>query len=319
MKVFKAILKIVFLMFIVMSFLFARVDYSFDAVAREYYTENSHYVDIRIQSLEGNAIPLQIHYQEFQPTQQTTIVLIHGAFSSSHTFLKWVSYLSDYRVILIDLPNHGLSSLYPDNVTSLRRQSDVIKEVIDHLGLTSFYIGGNSMGGGASWFFSAMYETLYDIQGIVLIDAISESYLNIMASQNLSGLPKPLVSLFSKWTPRFLFEFTLSGVYGSKVEADKATVDRYHTLIRREGIREAILLTTWETYEEVDFLNIIKEANIPVLIMWGSEDIVVPVTVVDEFEEALPQAITVIYEGLGHEPHAEDPELTIKDLIEFIS
>lgn len=319
MKVTKIILKIVLVMMLILTFLFARVDYSFEAVEAQYYTENSHYVDITIQSLESIPIPLQIHYQTFNETKETTLILIHGAFSSSHTFLKWVPYLSDYHIVLIDLPNHGLSSLYPDNVTSLRRQSDVIKGVIDHLNLTSFYIGGNSMGGGASWFFSAMYAALYDILGIILIDAISESYLNVMASQNLSSLPKPIVSFFSKWTPRFLFEFTLSGVYGSKVEADEATIDRYHTFIRREGIREAILLTTWEPYEDIDYLNIIKEANIPVLIMWGNEDIVVPVSVVDEFKKALPEAITVIYDGLGHEPHAEEPALTVQDLIEFMN
>jgi pimeloyl-ACP methyl ester carboxylesterase len=306
---------------------FYRPDLSLEHLELTYFTEDSHYYTATITSLEDDMIDIDIHYIDMGSTQDEVIVLLHGAFASSHTFIPWANALVNlgYRIIMIDLPYHGLSAGFDDHIQSTRRSAAVVKNLLDHLDITSLYIGGNSMGGGVSWVFTGLYHSdVLTVKGLILIDAVYPSSQSGRPDR-FRILSRPVIrSIASQMTPKFLLKYILQGVYGSASELNTETVTRYYDLLRREGNRLAILRNTQEITDldtQLLLLDRIKDEGVPVLVIWGQEDTWIPVSVADLFKERLniPDENIVLLEGIGHVPMEEDPEGTIVHLMTFLN
>jgi pimeloyl-ACP methyl ester carboxylesterase len=54
--------------------------------------------------------------------------------------------------------------------------------------------------------------------------------------------------------------------------------------------------------------------KVPVLILWGAEDNLIPVTAAKWFAEAMPQAKLIIYPNVGHIPMEEIPQKSANDV-----
>ena len=295
----------------------ARVDVPFDVIIETYATEYSTFVDINIKDLEEQDVALRIHVQHINKDKEDVLVLTHGVFSSSHTFLEAATYFDDYQLVLIDLPGHGLSSIFPDDVTGLRRHADVVYETLKMLSIDTFFIGGNSLGGGVSWYFLYLYQNDMNIKGLILIDALSPDLVNMMIP-SLDFMPSFITRLFSSFTPRGLFQSTLNGVYGASAPSDDM-IQRHYDLVRREGVRRQVPVMQWEPLETIDFYQIIDDSEIPVLIVWGDVDQIIPLDVASIFAQRIRNHILVIYEDVGHEPHGEHTEQFSQDVIEFLN
>lgn len=312
---------------VIVIFVFYRSDLELSDLEDTYFTEHSSYITLSIPSLDSSNLEIIIHYQDVGTPGDPVIVLLHGAFASSHTFIPWSDSLVEagYRIIMIDLPYHGLSGGFTDQITSLRRSAFVVKALLDSLSIQEVMIGGNSMGGGVSWYFTSIFHGVDEFQvlGLVLIDAIYPVMAGGRPANSLFAFvsQEPYASFFSKLTPRFLLASILRGVYGSDATLEDETIDRYYDLLRRSGNRKAILVNTQESIDTSLSLSIIKSYDIPVLVMWGIEDSWIPVSTVDLFKTdlQLSDSNIVIYEGLGHVPMEEDPALTIIDLMIFLN
>ena len=93
---------------------------------------------------------LDIHYRD--EGKGFPIVLIHGAFSSLHTFDTWVEHLKkDYRVIRYTLPGFGLTGPCPDEDYSMQKHMSYLMGLLDKLEIDRCHIAGNSLGGWLTW------------------------------------------------------------------------------------------------------------------------------------------------------------------------
>ncbi len=82
-------------------------------------------------------------------TRPATVLLLHAAMGSARRYFGWVPHLArDYRVVRLDLRGHGRSQVPPpDAPLTLERLVLDVAELMDHLGLESAHIVGNSAGG----------------------------------------------------------------------------------------------------------------------------------------------------------------------------
>lgn len=308
-------------LFILFSFVFVRFDLSKETLEATYFTADSHYADVTVLDLDGNPMTIQMHYQDLGEEDDPVIVLLHGAFASSHTFLPWAETLkeSGFRVILPDLPYYGLTDRFDDNITSLRRSAAAIYDLLALLEIDSIHIGGNSMGGGVSWYFTSEHPDM--VQSLLLIDAVYPS-----ERQDDGGLVSYLLQLdliaaiASKYTPKFLFERQLASAYGDPDNFDEQTLNRYYELLRKDGTRQSILQVRYEeetgmTGEER--LELIRDENIPVLVMWGRLDAWIPLETATDFYFTLNLSVNdvVVFDELGHVPMEEDPDTVISYLL----
>ncbi len=322
------VLSILFLI-LLLSIIMFRSDISYEEAIELYAEDESHFYTTEVFGLDGQNHEVTLHYLDYGHPDDITVVLLHGAFSSALTFEVWKDRLIDegYRVILIDLPYHGLSTGFSDQVTSIRRSAEVVMNLLIELNIESFFIGGNSMGGGVSWYLAGSYHGLNhtDVLGLILIDSVypmsssgapQGGFINFISSDFIA----PIIS---KMTPRFLFKQLLNGVYGSFSLPSDHVIDRYYTMLRVEGHRESILQNAFEEISVDDQLMILEDVvtnNIPVIVLWGEEDSWIPVETSELFRETLEleDEDIIIYSDLGHVPMEEDPERTILDVLVFL-
>jgi pimeloyl-ACP methyl ester carboxylesterase len=334
---FKIILKIfirTFLTFLMLIFLIIilsfRRDVSKESMEKTYFTDQSNYITLTIDTLDESLVTIDVHYIDYGDLNDPVIVLLHGAFSSSHTFLPWMDELVQlgYRIIAIDLPNHGLTGGFSDNIISQRRSAAIVKAILDHLFINECIIGGNSMGGGVAWEFASEYHQMsgFTVNGLILIDAVFPSMESSRPAESALFKSSFVSNFVSKFTPKVLMKIILKGVYGSNSSIDPVILDRYYDLLRVEGHRSSLLSSVEEVKAENSLsgearLTKIKEANIPILIMWGEEDRWISVDYAFSFQTALSldDHDMIIYEGIGHVPMEENPNLTLVDLLSFLN
>ncbi len=299
-----------------------RNDISQQELEDTYFTEYSHYTKVEVDTLDGETLSIDLHYQEMGEENTDVIVLIHGAFSSSHTFLPWAETLveSGYRVIMPDLPFYGLSDYFPDKITSYRRNAEAIKYLLDALSIDSAHFAGNSLGGATAWYFTGTYPEM--VHSLNLIDAVYPS--EAMTGSNFTFLQNSnfIARLVSNYTPRYLLKSVLKTAYGDEDFITDELIDRYYYLLRKDGTRLAIIQSKFEVLDNLDevLLNV-KDQNIPTLVMWGELDSWIEVSYSDSFKETLELSdeAVIIYPNLGHVPMEEDPETTIIDYLNFLN
>lgn len=316
----KRISLILLSLIVVTLLIFYTPDLSQEQLELTYTTPNSHFVTLTIHSLDQTPLPIDVHYQEFGRNNEATILLLHGAFSSSHTFIPWAETLEEigYRVLLLDLPYFGLTKGFEDEVTSLRRSSEVVKALLTHLEVDSIHIGGNSLGGGVAWYFASNYPDM--TASLLLINSIAPSITD-QRRDNISPILQTTIasSVISQFTPKFLVNPILASAYGNKSNLTKPTLNRYFDLLRREQTRSWILRVKSENIPNEDLDAMISSISSPTLLMWGELDSWIPVSTVSIFQAklSLDQSAIIIYPDLGHVPMEENPD-TVVDYETFL-
>jgi pimeloyl-ACP methyl ester carboxylesterase len=78
-----------------------------------------------------------------------TLLLLHAAMGSARRYFGWVPHLARaFRVVRLDLRGHGSSEVPPaEQPLVLDRLVSDVAELLDHLGVASAHIVGNSAGG----------------------------------------------------------------------------------------------------------------------------------------------------------------------------
>jgi pimeloyl-ACP methyl ester carboxylesterase len=259
---------------------------------------------------------LRVHYRDEGKRDGQAIVLIHGSNASLHTWEPWVKRLgSDYRIISLDLPGHGLTGTHPSGNYDYPVFVDVVDKVMLKLGIQRAVIGGNSMGGGVTWMYALSHPEKVD--GLILVDAAGAPQWkakSVPIGFRLARMPV-VNNLMLYVSPRSIFEKSLKASISVKSLADTAMVDRYWELNRYPGNRAATLRRFSLAHNShpatPEKLAAIKA---PVMIMWGEEDSLIPVSSAKWFADALPGAKTIIYPKVGHIPMEEVPDRSAADV-----
>lgn len=283
-----------------------RLDLPVETLAREFADEYSHFVEI-----DG----LKVHYRD--EGRGEPLVLLHGWSASLHTWDGWAEKLEkDFRVIRPDLPAFGLTGPAAGADYSIDFYVDFLDRFLTKLGVEESCIAGNSLGGGITWLYAARYPD--KVKKIILLDAAG--YEMEMPAITKLARPKIIRAIIRHITPRYAIRFLVHQVYGDGKKVTAETVDRYYRLLLRENNRE-VLFTVLDRIgdsknEEVEpQLHSIK---VPALIMWGEKDAWIPLELAYRFKQDLPDARLLTYEGVGHIPMEEIPEITAQDALDFL-
>ena len=328
MRIFKISLATTVVLLLAAAAYLYKGDLSAEYVDKKYSNDESRFLTM------GNGA--RVHYRDEGNPSNPTIVLVHGSNASLHTWEPWVEiFKTSYRVVSMDLPAHGLTGATPDRDYSSKAQINTVEAVVSHLGLESFVLGGNSMGGGVTWRYTLQHPK--KVQAMLLVDASGlpqfrrKSIANERNSKKTGNVQKkkgPLIfALMRKaWfrsTARYLDPYFLAvqgakSAYNNSPVVTKELINRYYELNLREGSREATISRFGgfgvRSQEPTD----VNALGMPTLIMWGSEDTIIPVSVADQFTSALANTTLIVYAGVGHIPMEEIPERSAADVVSFL-
>jgi pimeloyl-ACP methyl ester carboxylesterase len=257
---------------------------------------------------------LTVHVRDQGPRDAPVLVLVHGASSSLHTWEPWVGRLSDgYRIVTLDLQGRGLTGPHPDNAYSAAAFVETVDGVADALGLTRFTLGGNSMGGWVAWNYALAHGSR--LEGLLLIDAAGAPDARpqrVSIGMRIASTPG-FRWLATKITPRAMIERSLRQSLYNQAVIDDAMIDRYHDLLRYPGNRAALsqmFRTGISSASAADMARI----TVPVLILWGDEDVVIPLSAGEWFHAHLPGSRFIHYPAIGHVPMEEAPGRSAADV-----
>ncbi|MFM7327774.1 MAG: alpha/beta fold hydrolase, partial [Bacteroidota bacterium] len=282
MRLLLKIIAGVFLLLFVLTASLYRPDLSITEAESRYRTPTSQFLDI-----EDARVHVRIR------GSGPALFLIHGSFSSLHTWQPWEDSLSTtFTTVSMDLPGHGLTGPNKLDDYSQEYYVRVVFGIADRLGIDTFAVAGNSMGGNVAYRMALNQPRR--ITKLVLIDAAGPPAAGSPSTANPSGSPfifrllsTPVLStMMVKCTPKFLFRSTLKDVYGDPERITDAQVDRYYDLILREGNRVATLKRIRGIRSETPS----GKVDCPTFILWGEQDRWIPVAVAKRFHEAIPES-----------------------------
>ncbi len=292
---------------LVMAFVIFRTpDTEPDEMRAKYGGEPSQYVELD----DG----LTVHLRDEGPRDAPAIILLHGSNADMHTWQQWADDLkADYRVIRYDQIGHGLTGPAMDGDYRLDAFVDDVDKVADKLGLESFTLAGNSMGGWIAMGYALEHPGRLD--GLVLVDA-SGAPVERKGGSNLAfklaAIPG-VGQVMSAMLPRSIIEKSLSQSVSNQVVVTPEAVDRYWELARYPGNRAATrkrFATPRHQYTPDEAAGM----TVPTLVMWGEEDALVPYEAAGWYMEHLPNATLANYPDIGHIPMEEAPERSARDL-----
>ncbi|EFL88404.1 alpha/beta fold hydrolase [Ahrensia sp. R2A130] len=243
-----------------------------------------------------------------------TVILLHGLGSHLQTWDGWANILDDeFRVVCFDFPGAALSP--PDSTGRYddERASELLLGIMDHLGVENASIIGNSVGGRIAWKFASQHGER--VEKLVLISP--DGY----ASPGFAyGKPPevPFIMSAMKYAlPKSMLRTNLEIAYGDETRLSDATMDRYHDLMLAPGNRQALLDRMKQTVLQ-NPEPFLKKITAPVLLLWGEEDRMIPVTNAQDYLAVLPDARLVTLPDLGHVPFEEAPTESIKPVLDFL-
>jgi pimeloyl-ACP methyl ester carboxylesterase len=264
---------------------------------------------------------LAIHTRDEGKRDGPALVLIHGSNASLQTWEPWVKRLGDkYRVISLDLPGHGLTGANPTRDYHYSNFVTVVDAVMTKLSVPRFAIVGNSMGGAVAWHYALAHPDRVNALGLVdAAGAPASQSKQVPLGFKLARMPLAR-DLMLHITPRFVIDRSLHQSISHQSIITPAMIDRYWELLLFPGNRQA-------TLDRFALKNNIKPASqdalkslrLPVLILWGEEDGLIPVSSAAWFADAIPGAKVILYPKTGHVPMEEVPDQSAKDLDEFLS
>jgi pimeloyl-ACP methyl ester carboxylesterase len=263
---------------------------------------------------------VRINY--YEAGQGPPVILVHGFGASAYSWRFLSPALAkDHRVLTIDLKGFGLSAKPEDGKYAISDQADMVAEFIRTRDLHDLVVIGHSMGGGVTLltYFNVRQDDPARIKKLVLIDSAGypqklPSFIWLAKVPVLGALGENLIS------PRFATARVLRKCYYHKDRVTDAQIDTYAYYGSLPGAREAILATAQQIVpEDIEALTPrYKTITVPVLIIWGADDEVVPVSVAHNFKRDIPNSELVILPQCGHIPQEEEALETNRLIRQFL-
>ena len=236
------------------------------------------------------------------------LILVHGLGGAASNWTELAPLLlRQYRLLVPDLPGHGASTALPA-VSGLQPYADRVARVAELEGMLPAPVVGHSLGGMVVLRLALRRPD--DVEAVVLAGAAGLSIGNVWGRQ--------LLSVFTTVRPG-----RLAGRYRSLVQRSR--------LLRRlvfgfvsvsdpvgltdqavEGFLAGQLLHTdvdsaWQALRRDDPRQELEAVRGPVLVLWGAEDVQLPLDDAFEYTRRLRARLRVI-PGCGHLLIGERPE-----------
>ena len=106
-------------------------------------------------------------------------------------------------------------------------------------------------------------------------------------------------------------------VYADDSKGTPELIRRYRELSLREGNRQAFVDRTLQL--ETSDPDQLAEITAPTLILWGAQDVWIPVEDAARFEAGIADSRVIIYPDLGHIPMEDAPARTAADARAFLA
>jgi pimeloyl-ACP methyl ester carboxylesterase len=275
-------------------------------------------------SLFVEAGGLLVHYK-VAGQGEPTVVLLHGFAASVFSWRKVMEPLSEAgMVVAFDRPGFGLTERpVPgdwggESPYSSEAQADLTVAVLDELGIDRAVLVGHSAGGTIALLTAIRYPER--VEALVLEDAAVYGYISTPEWMG-PFLRMPLMDRFGPLTVRSVTLWGEAALRTAWSDPEKITVELisgYKKPLQVENWDRAL----WEVVLASHPLRLeerLGEVSVPVVVITGEGDRIVPARSSERLAGELPVAQLVVIPDCGHVPHEECPAEFLESVGAFLA
>jgi pimeloyl-ACP methyl ester carboxylesterase len=255
------------------------------------------------------------------------LLLLHGIANNCQTWADVIPRLAEsHTVIAPDLLGHGESDK-PRGDYSIAGYANGLRDLTSVLDIEQATIVGHSLGGGIALQFAYQFPERCERLALVGSGGLGPELSAGLRAATLPGAELVLGALTGISGPLRV------GLQGVGRIGRVARLQRLHDLaeagdallaLKDVEARRAFLRTLRGVADArgqaVSALDRLYLANaVPMLVIWGSRDPIVPALHAETVRELVPTARVEVFQGAGHWPHLDDPERFCDVLLDFIA
>jgi pimeloyl-ACP methyl ester carboxylesterase len=220
-------------------------------------------------------------------------VIVHGGGQGARAWRKNAESLSrNFRVYIPDLPGFGYSESANDGFY-LPEFVDFVANFSEAVGIDSFYLMGHSIGGGIALHYALKFPR--KVKGLVLISSWCLGYETALWIRFLSQ-------------PFFCNSFGEAGL--TLMNGLEWLVRRFHAPFKFDNPlshpnMDIGMKMTNSKGQTTVLLNSLCQLLMPTMLVWGSNDPVVPAHQAYTAGELIPDCEVHIFQGCGHSVYRE--------------
>lgn len=239
------------------------------------------------------------------------VVLVHGYLESMYVWDDFVPLLAPHvRVVTVDVPGHGISQVLGE-VHTMEMMADVLRGMLDALGIGRATFVGHSMGGYISLAFCAKYPER--MEGLVLLSSSP-----CPDDETKRGNRRREIALVRAGKKDVLAH--VAPETGFAVQNRERLKDYIEDLVEQVHITEdeGIVALLGGMIARVDQNAMLRASRVPQLFILGRHDNYIPVEAAERFVADNPQAQVVWLDASGHMGFIEEPERCAAAILGFV-
>lgn len=233
------------------------------------------------------------------------VVFCHGTPWSSYLWEPFASALSrDFTVYLWDMPGYGQSSKQAGHEVSLEVQGALLADLLDHWGLSAPHVVAHDIGGAVSLRAHLLHGRRFASLALVDVVALApwgSDYFRLVRehADAFSAVPAPM----HEGALRAYIEGASHA--GLARPALDALVAPWLGAAGQAAFYRQIAQADQRHTDEVE--PHYSDIDVPVLVVWGSEDRWIPLKQGRRLAALIPDAELEVVEGAGHLVHLDQP------------
>ncbi|TFV61810.1 UNVERIFIED_ORG: alpha/beta fold hydrolase [Bacillus sp. AZ43] len=245
------------------------------------------------------------------------VVFCHGTPWSAELWRPHAEALARwFTVHLWDMPGYGSSSKDPDHRVSLDVQGELFADLLDHWGLDAPHVVAHDFGGAVSLRAALLHGRRYASLALVDVVALApwgSDFFRLVRDHAdvFSALPGPVHEGALRAYVSGASHAGLDGRALDSLVAPWLGADGQAAFYRQIAQADEAYTDEIEPrYGELD---------LPVLVVWGSEDTWLPLDRARRLQEAIPGAELAVIDGAGHLVQLDRPAALATTLTSWLS
>lgn len=239
------------------------------------------------------------------------VVLLHGYLESMVVWDEFVPLLSkSMRVVTLDLPGHGISTITGE-VHTMEFLAECVANSMEHLGIKEYSVVGHSMGGYVALAMCEMYPER--LRSVILLSSTPNADSEEKCDRRRREIE--LVKAGKKSTMARLVPH--AGFAPDNVKRLKDYVDDLEELIMLTE-DEGVIAILGGMIERKDRNEVLLTTKVPHMFIFGRHDFYIPNEVAEELAARHPQAKVTWLDHSGHMGFIEEPQLCAQAIIDMV-
>ena len=247
------------------------------------------------------------------------VVLLHGVPFDGNLWRNQFHVLSDFKLIIPDLPGSGQSEMIDD--MSMEGMAECVKDIIRHETASLFFksgepnsvvVIGHSMGGYITLALAEKYPELLNGFGLFHSSAYADS------DERKAGRKKTIQLIQEKGVEEFA-KTSVPNLYSTVTKQQNPTLIDQQIAFTRNFSAESIVSYQMAMMHRKDRTEVVKKASVPIFFALGRSDAVIPLK--DGLEQGSLGDLSYfhILENAGHVGMMEEPSETNTILLNYLT